>query len=66
MKQRVERIGEVYYPQYRRWFIWRTYQHAVGGTVCGIVYEYVKFPTKEQAERYCLDRQHKIYKIKQS
>ena len=64
MKQRVKQIGEVYYPQYREWFVWRHHQRAVGGTVCGIAYEVVKFETLAKAAGYCMDQSVNITEVK--
>jgi len=64
MKNRVKQIGEVYYPQYREWLVWKHYQRCVGGTVFGAAYEVVKFSTLEGAVGYCMDQSVNITEVK--
>ena len=48
MKVRVEQIGELYYPQYRRMCVWRNFTKLVGPE-----YEVsIKFDNLEKAKQY--------------
>jgi hypothetical protein len=64
MKYRIEQIGEVYYPQYRRWFVWKCFERAAGGSVCGVVYETIRFGSASGAMKYLNKVKHKILEWK--
>lgn len=52
MKVRVEQIGELYYPQYRRMCVWRNFK-TPASTMPGQIYEVsVKFANLEEAKQY--------------
>ena len=52
MKVRVEQIGELYYPQYRRMCVWRNFKTSVS-VMPGQIYEIdVKFDNLEKAKQY--------------
>ena len=48
MKLRVKQIGEVYYPQYRRFFIWTNFYEDVGYDDLSLK----AFATLEEAKKY--------------
>ena len=51
MKVRVEQIGELYYPQYRRMCVWRNFTKL--SDLLGQIYEVsVKFTNLEEAKQY--------------
>jgi hypothetical protein len=59
MKVRVEQIGEVYYPQYRRMCVWRNFTKLVG-------FEYevnVRFNTLEEAVKYAKQFDNVIHEV---
>jgi hypothetical protein len=59
MKVRVEQIGELYYPQYRRMCIWRNFQKLTGP-------EYmvdVKFASLEEAVAYAKKFDNVIHEV---
>ena len=52
MKVRVEQIGELYYPQYRRMCVWRNFK-TPASVIPGQIYEVsVKFANLEEAKQY--------------
>ena len=52
MKVRVEQIGELYYPQYRRMYVWRNFK-TPASVIPGHIYEVsVKFANLEEAKQY--------------
>ena len=52
MKVRVEQIGELYYPQYRRMCVWRNFK-TPASVMPGQIYEVsVKFANLEEAIQY--------------
>lgn len=52
MKVRVEQIGELYYPQYRRMCVWRNFK-TPASVMPGQIYEVsVKFANLEEAKQY--------------
>ena len=52
MKVRVEQIGELYYPQYRRMCVWRNFK-TPASVIPGHTYEVVvKFDNLEEAIKY--------------
>ena len=60
MKVRVEQIGELYYPQYRRMCVWRNFSKLVAP-------EYtvdVKFSTLEEAVAYAKKFDNVIHEVK--
>jgi len=61
MKQRVKRIGGVYYAQYRRWGIWRNYEKLVGYETYTAP---IGFATYESANNYCCNMQLEIINVK--
>lgn len=59
MKVRVEQIGELYYPQYRRMCVWRNFMMIVG-------HEYevsVKFDNLEEAKQYAKKFDNVIHEV---
>jgi hypothetical protein len=59
MKVRVEQIGELYYPQYRRMCVWRNFTKLVG-------HEYmvdVKFGTLGEAVAYAKKFDNVIHEV---
>jgi hypothetical protein len=62
MKVRVEQIGEVYYPQYRRMCVWRNFRKLADLT--GHTYEIdVKFNTLEEAVKYAKQFDNVIHEV---
>ena len=59
MRVRVEQIGEVYYPQYRRLMMWSNCIKSVGYEA----YESVKFDNLKDAEKYAKSLIHKVHKV---
>ena len=59
MKLRVEQIGEMYYPQYRRMCIWKNFYKWVGYET----EEVVKFANLEEAAKYAKQFNNKIYEV---
>ena len=59
MKIRVEQIGELYYPQYRRMCAWKNYVKPVGHDT----YEVVVFNTLDQVIDYAKSYDTKVYEI---
>jgi len=59
MKVRVEQIGEVYYPQYKKFIMWCNCLKSVGYEI----YESIKFDTLEDAEKYAKSLVHKVHKV---
>ncbi len=52
MKVRVEQIGKLYYPQYRRMCLWRNFK-IPASVMPGQIYEVsVKFDNLEEAKQY--------------
>jgi hypothetical protein len=63
MKVRVEQIGEIYYPQYRRMCVWRNFQTQVS-VVPGHMYDInVKFNTLEEAIKYAKQFDNVIHEV---
>ena len=59
MKVRVEQIGELYYPQYRRMCVWRNfYRPEVNKT-----YGEVVFATLEEAKQYAKKFDNVIHEV---
>ena len=59
MKVRVEQIGELYYPQYRRMCVWRNFTKLAG-------HEYevnVKFDNLEEAKQYAKKFDNVIHEV---
>ena len=59
MKIRVEQIGELYYPQYRRMCLWRNFAKLAG-------HEYevnVKFDNLEKAKQYAKKFDNVIHEV---
>lgn len=59
MKVRVEQIGELYYPQYRRMCVWRNFTKLAG-------HEYevsVKFDNLEKAKQYAKKFDNVIHEV---
>lgn len=59
MKVRVEQIGELYYPQYRRMCVWRNFTKLAG-------HEYevsVKFDNLEEAKQYAKKFDNIIHEV---
>ena len=62
MKVRVEQIGELYYPQYRRMCVWKNYTRFDTHFGQG-VYETVVFNTLEEATNYAKRQAAIIHEI---
>ena len=64
MKVRVEQIGELYYPQYRRMCLWRNFQEVSNSTMPGHTYEIdVKFDNLEEAKQYAKKFDNVIHEV---
>ena len=62
MKVRVEQIGEVYYPQYRRMCIWRNFTKLAD--LHGQMYNIdVKFDNLEEAKQYAKKFDNIIHEV---
>ena len=63
MKVRVEQIGELYYPQYRRMCVWRNFKTSVS-PMPGQIYEVsVKFANLEEAKQYAKKFDNIIHEV---
>jgi hypothetical protein len=63
MKVRVEQIGEVYYPQYRRMCLWRNFQ-TQASVVPGHTYDInVRFSTLAEAIAYAKQFDNVIHEV---
>ena len=63
MKVRVEQIGELYYPQYRRMCVWRNFK-TTASTIPGQIYEVsVKFTNLEEAKQYAKKFDNIIHEV---
>lgn len=63
MKVRVEQIGELYYPQYRRMCVWRNFKTPVS-VMPGQIYEVsVKFANLEEAKQYAKKFDNIIHEV---
>ena len=63
MKVRVEQIGELYYPQYRRMCVWRNFKTPVS-VMPGQIYEVsVKFDSLEEAKQYAKKFDNIIHEV---
>ena len=62
MKVRVEQIGELYYPQYRRMCLWRNFTKLVD--LPGQIYDIdVKFDNLEEAIKYAKKFDKTIHEV---
>lgn len=62
MKVRVEQIGELYYPQYRRMCLWRNFRKLA--FLPGQVYNIdVKFDNLEEAKQYAKKFDKTIHEV---
>ncbi len=63
MKVRVEQIGELYYPQYRRMCLWRNF-NTPASVIPGQIYEVsVKFVNREEAIQYAKKFDNIIHEV---
>ncbi len=63
MKVRVEQIGELYYPQYRRMCLWRNFK-TPASVIPGQIYEVsVKFVNLEEAIQYAKKFDNIIHEV---
>ena len=63
MKVRVEQIGEVYYPQYRRMCVWNNFK-TPASVIPGQIYEVsVKFDSLEEAKQYAKKFDNIIHEV---
>ena len=63
MKVRVEQIGELYYPQYRRMCVWRNFK-TPASVMPGQIYEVsVKFDSLEEAIKYAKKFDNIIHEV---
>ena len=63
MKVRVEQIGELYYPQYRRMCLWRNFKTQVS-VMLGQIYDIdVKFDSLEEAKQYAKKFDKTIHEV---
>ena len=63
MKVRVEQIGELYYPQYRRMCVWRNFK-TQASSMPGQVYNInVKFYNLEEAKQYAKKFDNVIHEV---
>ncbi len=63
MKVRVEQIGELYYPQYRRMCVWRNFK-TPASVIPGQIYEVsVKFVNLEEAKQYAKKFDNTIHEV---
>ena len=63
MKVRVEQIGELYYPQYRRMCVWRNFK-TLASVMPGQIYEVsVKFANLEEAKQYAKKFDNVIHEV---
>ena len=63
MKVRVEQIGELYYPQYRRMCVWRNFK-TPASVMPGQIYEVsVKFDNLEKAKQYAKKFDNIIHEV---
>ena len=60
MKVRVEQIGELYYPQYRRMCVWRNFMRIVGHE---LYHETIKFDNLEEAKQYAKKFDNIIHEV---
>ena len=60
MKVRVEQIGELYYPQYRRMCLWRNFKTDSPGHMYDID---VKFTSLEEAIKYAKKFDKTIHEV---
>ena len=62
MKVRVEQIGELYYPQYRRMCVWRNFTKLAN--LLEQIYEVsVKFTNLEEAKQYAKKFNNVIHEV---
>lgn len=61
MKQRIKQIGDVYYVQYRRWFIWRSYCKVTGSCRGSTVSEELMFGSLGDALKYAKANKEVLY-----
>lgn len=62
MKQRIRRVGNVYYVEYKGWFRWKTYNTTTGGGAhCWETP--VKFSTQEDANAYANQVQQEVIEV---
>ena len=62
MTVRVEQIGELYYPQYRRMCVWRNFTKL--SDLSGQIYEVsVKFDNLEEAKQYAKKFDNIIHEV---
>ena len=59
MKVRVEQIGELYYPQYRRMCLWRNFHKPESNKT----YSEVVFATLEEAIKYAKQFDNVIHEV---
>lgn len=63
MKVRVEQIGELYYPQYRRMCVWRNFK-TPASVLPGHTYDIdVKFASLEEAKQYAKKFDNVIHEV---
>ena len=63
MKVRVEQIGELYYPQYRRMCVWRNFK-TPASALPGYIFEIdVKFGNLEKAIQYAKKFDNIIHEV---
>ena len=63
MKVRVEQIGELYYPQYRRMCVWRNFKTPVS-VMPGQMYDIdVKFTSLEEAKQHAKKFDKTIHEV---
>ena len=64
MKVRVEQIGELYYPQYRRMWVWRNFKEYAAAPMPGHIYEVdVKRKSLEKAIQYAKKFDNIIHEV---
>lgn len=63
MKVRVEQIGELYYPQYRRMCLWRNFKTTVSTMPGHTYYIDVKFTSLEEAKQYAKKFDNIIHEV---
>ena len=63
MKVRVEQIGELYYPQYRRMCVWKNFK-TPASVMPGHTYDIdVKFDNLEEAKQYAKKFDNVIHEV---
>lgn len=63
MKVRVEQIGELYYPQYRRMCVWRNFRTQANVMSCHTYDIDVEFGTLEEAKQYAKKFDKTIHEV---